>query len=121
MYPIPEDLKDAYRVFSTGKNARPTASEYVLLIERIARLESERDAYKRGLEAHAKEADALEQENAALKLENEQLKVQIERVSAPVSDEEWLGMCAGDHVVFADFQRSDIENFIAFRLAAPTE
>ena len=43
MSKIPEDLKDQHRIFSTGKNVRPTAEEHVKLIERIARLEADNE------------------------------------------------------------------------------
>jgi hypothetical protein len=41
---IPNDLRYAHRIFSTGKNVRPTAEAHVKLIERIATLTAERDA-----------------------------------------------------------------------------
>jgi hypothetical protein len=33
---IAEDLKNQHRIFSTGKNVRPTAAEYVKVIERTS-------------------------------------------------------------------------------------
>ena len=40
MAEIPEDLITEHRIFSTGKNVRPTADDYVKLIERIAKAEA---------------------------------------------------------------------------------
>ena len=57
---IPSDLQALHRVFSTGKNVRPTAEECVKLIERIAALEAA----------------------------NADLTAQVEALSKPVSDEE---------------------------------
>jgi len=47
---VPEDLKDQHRIYSTGKNVRPTAEEHVNLIERIAKLEAENAALKATVE-----------------------------------------------------------------------
>ena len=52
--------------------------------------------------AVAERIAALEAENAALK--------------APVSDEEWLALCSGDVVTFADVLRRDVEALIANRV-----
>ena len=51
--------------------------------------------------AVAERIAALETENAALK--------------APVSDEEWLALCSGDVVTFADVLRRDVDALIANR------
>lgn len=47
---IPEDLKEQHRIFSTSKNVRPTAEEYVLLIERVARREQQNKKLRNALE-----------------------------------------------------------------------
>lgn len=47
--------------------------------------------------------------------EEERLRERIFRLSKPVTDDEWLSLCAGDHVNMTDIQRSDIDRFVAFR------
>ena len=47
---------------------------------------------------------------------NDELEDKISRLSQPVTDEEWLLLCAGDHVEVADWmQRSDIDRFLSSR------
>jgi hypothetical protein len=38
---IAEDLREEYRIWTTSKNARPTAEAYVALIERLSKAEEQ--------------------------------------------------------------------------------
>ena len=86
MSEIPEDLKDL--CIRVDHSWPIDAIEVRPLIERIAVAEAERDAYKRGLKAHAEEADELEAENAALKLRVEELQIMLDVRSIEVANEE---------------------------------
>jgi hypothetical protein len=44
-----------------------------------------------------------------------QIKAENERLKAPVSDEEWIALCAGDHVDETDVQRRHIDALLSQR------
>lgn len=48
--------------------------------------------------------------------ERDRLLAQVQRKAAPLTDEEWLDLCAGDALQFADMQRHEIDALIAGRV-----
>jgi hypothetical protein len=45
------------------------------------------------------------------------LEAALAEMSKPVTDDEWLGLCAGDHVQIADVQRHEMDAFLSARAA----
>jgi hypothetical protein len=84
---IPDDLKDDYRIWSTGKNVRPTAEEHIALIERIARLEQERDELRAQLADADFDFGGWRAIKTRLKQERDALALKVQRLSAPVNDD----------------------------------
>jgi hypothetical protein len=72
-------------------------------------------AYESRLFTELDAADALKTRIATLEQDNRQLREQAERLTKPVSDEEWIDLCSGDHVDMADVQRHEIDALIAAR------
>ena len=51
----------------------------------------------------------------------EKLEAENARLRAPVSDEEWMNLCAGDLADMDWICRRDLDRFIAARAAEPKE
>lgn len=137
---IPEDLRllhEASLEMLESQTFEGTAKQVIKLIERIARLEAENRRVRESLSDSATvhvnilrgtialtKAQAIHIAGLPADIEQkvEQLEEQVRKLSAPVSDEEWLGLCAGDHVQFADwFQRSDLDKFVTSRTQEPAQ
>lgn len=106
------------------------ASDYATLESQLTTITAERDAMlNSGAAANIALTVAQEQEDVIaeageVKRLTELLAAERERLCAPVSDAEWLLLCAGDHVELAEWmQRSDIDKFISARaaLTAPAQ
>ena len=59
----------------------------------------------------------LVRDNAALEAEVQALREKLTQRSAPVSDEEWLLLCSGDHVDMDWICRHDLNELLAARAA----
>ena len=119
---IPDDLNSRYDKISflqnlgvyTQDNLCSLKSEAVL-IERIAALEAVRNNLRQAAIDLAAKADEERNGRIWAEAENAQLRLQIAALKAPVSDEEWLALCSGDVVTFADVLRRDVDELIAAR------
>lgn len=124
---IPEDVRECYDAClaaekaGCGEDCVDAATE-ILLIERIAALTTERDEYRAAFEKEVDNFESMHRQRKALEAEVAALREQVARLSAPVSDAEWLMLCAGDEVQMAEWvQKRDVDNLIAARKEQPHE